>query len=473
MKAIKYLLIGALITGFSAPMVAQDVKSDIEKMTKLVKDNKGNTAAIQSEIKNFRKAYKKNAEALTALGRAYLDVKDTANAQLFAETAIKVNSKYGPGYVLMGDIEAFKDNGGEASAWFEQATVMDPQNVDGYRRYAQVNSKANPAAAVAKLEDLRKVRPDYPVDIISAEIYDKAGNIKKAVSYYDKVDRSKMEDYQLAAYSTDCYLLADYQKSLEIAEAGRTRFANNAGLNRLALFNLTELNRFPEAIAAGNALLTSDKVKLSGNDHLYLGMAYSGNKDYDNAIDQFNKAIALDANNKAMQVKIYKVLSDVYAEKGDVDSAVAAFNKYVDNADKVTAYEYSKLPNIYMAQAEKATGADQMKYYTEADKAWGVIADKFPSVADYATYQRAHIGYKLDPETKTGAAKPHYEKLIELIKAKSAPDESDKARLVEAYRYLGYYYTLHNDKALATENWKKVLEIDPENVAAKQVLGIK
>ena len=282
-----------------------------------------------------------------------------------------------------------------------------------------------------------------------------------------------MEDYQLAAYSTDCYLLADYQKSLEIAEAGRTRFANNAGLNRLALFNLTELNRFPEAIAAGNALLASDKVKLSGNDHLYLGMAYSGNKDYDNAIDQFNKAIALDANNKAMQVKIYKVLSDVYAEKGDVDSAVAAFNKYVDNADKVTAYEYSKLPNIYMAQAEKATGADQMKYYTEADKAWGVIADKFPSVADYATYQRAHIGYKLDPETKSGAAKPHYEKLIELIKAKSAPDDSDKARLVEAYRYLGYYYTLHNDKALATENWKKVLEIDPENVAAKQVLGIK
>ena len=94
-----------------------------------------------------------------------------------------------------------------------------------------------------------------------------------------------MEDYQFAAYSTDCYLLADYQKSLEIAEAGRTRFANNAGLNRLALFNLTELNRFPEAIAAGNALLASDKVKLSGNDHLYLGMAYSGNKDYDKAID--------------------------------------------------------------------------------------------------------------------------------------------------------------------------------------------
>ena len=94
-------------------------------------------------------------------------------------------------------------------------------------------------------------------------------------------------------------------------------------------------------------------------------------------------------------------------------------------------------------------------------------------MADYATYQRAHIGYKLDPETKTGAAKPHYEKLIELIKAKSAPEDSDKARLGEAYRYLGYYYLLQNDKEKADSYWKLVLEIDPNNETAKQALGVE
>ena len=133
--------------GFSAPAMSQDMKSDIENISKLVKENKSNPAAIKDEIKAFRKNYKKNAEALTALGRAYLDVKDTANAVALAENALKVNSKYGPGYVLMGDIEVAKDNGGSASAWFEQATMMDPQNIEGYRRYAQVNSKANPTMA--------------------------------------------------------------------------------------------------------------------------------------------------------------------------------------------------------------------------------------------------------------------------------------------------------------------------------------
>lgn len=240
--------------GFSAPAMSQDMKSDIENISKLVKENKSNPAAIKDEIKAFRKNYKKNAEALTALGRAYLDVKDTTNAVALAENALKVNSKYGPGYVLMGDIEVAKDNGGSASAWFEQATMMDPQNIEGYRRYAQVNSKANPTMAVMKLEELRKVRPDYPVDIISAEIFDKAGRLEKAVEYYDKVDRSQMEDYQLAAYATDCFLLGKYEKSLEIAQMGAGKFPSNSALNRLCMFNNTELKKFPEAVAAGKAL---------------------------------------------------------------------------------------------------------------------------------------------------------------------------------------------------------------------------
>ena len=32
MKAIKYLFVGALIAGFSAPVAAQDLKSDVEKI---------------------------------------------------------------------------------------------------------------------------------------------------------------------------------------------------------------------------------------------------------------------------------------------------------------------------------------------------------------------------------------------------------------------------------------------------------
>lgn len=64
MKAIKYLLAGALISVVSAPSVAQDVKSQVETITKVVVDNKSNPAAIEDQVKDFVKENKKNAEAL-------------------------------------------------------------------------------------------------------------------------------------------------------------------------------------------------------------------------------------------------------------------------------------------------------------------------------------------------------------------------------------------------------------------------
>ena len=473
MKSIKYFFIGALLMGFSAPAMSQDMKSDIENITKLVKENKSNPAAIKDEIKAFRKNYKKNAEALTALGRAYLDVKDTTNAVALAENALKVNSKYGPGYVLMGDIEVAKDNGGSASAWFEQATMMDPQNIEGYRRYAQVNSKANPTMAVMKLEELRKVRPDYPVDIISAEIFDKAGRLEKAVEYYDKVDRSQMEDYQLAAYATDCFLLGKYEKSLEIAQMGAGKFPSNSALNRLCMFNNTELKKFPEAVAAGKALFACEGAKISGNDHLYYASALKGNKEFDSAIEQYNKAAEVAPEDKDLQISVYRDLSEVYGLKGDIDKAVENFNKYIEISPKRTASMYGQLAALYKNQASKVEGAEMEKYLLEADKVYATIAEQFPTFADYATLQRAHIGFQLDPETKTGAAKPHYEKLVEIVKGHETMDDRDKANLLEAYRYLGYYYTLAKEDAKAAEYWNKVLELDPENAAAKAALGIK
>ena len=86
---------------------------------------------------------------------------------------------------------------------------------------------------------------------------------------------------------------------------------------------------------------------------------------------------------------------------------------------------------------------------------------------------RARINSNLDPETKEGLAKPFYEAIVNSLANKTDRDKADNARLTEAYRYLGYYYLVKNDKAMADGYWKKVLEIDPENETAKQALGIK
>ena len=53
----------------------------------------------------------------------------------------------------------------------------------------------------------------------------------------------------------------------------------------------------------------------------------------------------------------------------------------------------------------------------------------------------------------------------------------DNARLVECYRYLGYYYLLQMEKDPAaketsTSFWNKILAIDPNNEIAKQALTL-
>ena len=56
--------------------------------------------------------------------------------------------------------------------------------------------------------------------------------------------------------------------------------------------------------------------------------------------------------------------------------------------------------------------------------------------------------------------------------AKPTKDETDNERLIESYRYMGYYFLLQKDKANSVMYWNKILEIDPENAMAKQALGL-
>ena len=72
MKAIKYLVAGALMLSIAAPTMAQDVKSQVDAITKVIVDAKGDVNATKSQVKDFMKVNKKNADALAGLGRAFL-----------------------------------------------------------------------------------------------------------------------------------------------------------------------------------------------------------------------------------------------------------------------------------------------------------------------------------------------------------------------------------------------------------------
>ena len=104
MKAIKYVLMGVLLAGFSATANAQE-----EELNAAINAIKTNAADKGDLAKTAYKKNKKDAEALMKVARAYFEQKDTAGAILFANYANEAGKpkyQYAPAYLLLGDIEA-------------------------------------------------------------------------------------------------------------------------------------------------------------------------------------------------------------------------------------------------------------------------------------------------------------------------------------------------------------------------------
>lgn len=479
MKKIKYMFIGALMTVISAPVMAQtDAASIGMEATKII--SSVSDAKLQAkQIDALAKPFKKDAKALANIGRAYMAVKDFANADKYADMAIKANKNSAEGYVLKGDICSLQDDGGAASTWYEQAVYFDPKDPEGYRKYAVINSKTSPSVAVAKLEELRAQRPDYPVDLIAAEIQSRAGKLDAAISYYDKVDKSQMKDYQLTDYALDLFLKQNFEKSLSVSSYGNEKFPRYGALNRLTMYNQVNLKNYEEAVKYGDRLFNeSDSAKFNAIDYQNYGVAKQSLKLYDEAVAAFSTVLALDDVNEDTKNDLRKNISDAYKEKGDYAQAGEWYGKYLDvkKAKGISAYDISNHAAIYTAQANDAntTAEQKTEALKKADEIYAMMAEKFSSVADFATLQRAHIPFMLDPEDKAGAAAPHYEKLIELINAKSDKNATDTKRLLESYNYLTVYYLkIANDLSKAKEYATLLQGIDPTNELATTVLGLK
>ena len=475
MKAIKYLFMGALMIGFSTQSMAQDgSQADVNAVKNIISSK---PADLDKQMKPFYKANKKNAENLIAFGRAFFEAKDTARAREYAHYALDAKkNKFAPAFVLLGDIEALADKGGEAAAQYNQAIYADPKNAEAYFKYANVYRKISPSEAIAKLEELRTQRPDVAVDALAGRIYYNANDFDKALSYYDKADRTKMEDRDLSDYAMAAYFKQQNQKSLDIAKYGLTRKPRHAAFNRLAFFNSTDLKKFDDALMYADALFNrSDSAKFSYYDYTYYGNAYNGAKMSDKAIEMYQKALQMeDMDNKDKRAGVIKQLSDAYLEKEDFPNAIKHYQDYLSNIEKPSANDLAGLASLHMQHGSSLSANEQIEAYQRADAAYADLANKYENAIEYATFMRARVNSQMDPDQSKGLALPYYQKLADLIGPKAEKDNTDKARVNESYRYLIAYYLIQkDDKATAKQYAQKLIELDPESEIAKQVLDMQ
>lgn len=473
MKAIKYLVAGALMLSIAAPTMAQDVKSQVDAITKVIVDAKGDVNATKNQVKEFMKTNKKNADALAGLGRAFLAAKNFEQAKLYADQAMKIGKNNAAGYILRGDIASAEDDGGLAASYYEMATQQAPQEPSAYVKYARVYQKVDPKGAVAMLEKLRTVKPDYPVDAAAGYMYSSNNQLKSAMSYYDKVqDVTALEDYILFDYASTAYVLEEYDKAVKLAQAGLQKYPQYGSFNRIALYGSDKQKQYGEAVNYGKQLFsTTDTIKYTPNDYIYYADALVNTGDIDGAVAAYKHIPEVDASNK----DVNKYISEAYAKGKKFTEAVAAYEQYLkDKGEDVTYKEYDDFADIYLEQAESAaTDAEKKAALKKAADIYGLIAEKFDYAAIYAVSKQATAYYQINPDLKAGAALPYYKKLIELINSKDDKTDADKKKLATAYQYLAVHF-IQNDKVAEAKQWaSKLLEVRPDDETGKQIMNLK
>lgn len=477
MNTIKNIFLGAALTVIAAPVFAQTTADNVgleaSKIIKSTPDAKLQAKAITALAKPF----KKDAKALSDIGRAFLQSKDYDNAKKYGELAVAANKKSAVGYILLGEIAAAQEDGGTATMQYQQAMMMDPKDPEGYRRYAAAVSRVNPQDAIETLEKLRAQRPDYPVDLIAAEIQGNAQNYDAAISYYDKVDKSKMKDYQITNYAFYLMVKQNYDKSLQVSNYGNKAFPTYGPLNRISMYNNVSLKNFDEALVYADRLFNkSDTVTINAMDHQMHGLALSGVKRYEDAISAYKKVLSMDDASASTKNEVYKSVSDAYKEMGNYALAAENYETYLKGISAPSAFVVANLAAIYTAEArDENTSADRKAIaVAKADEVYAKMVEQFPQVADYATQQRAQITYILDPEGLEGKAQPHYLKLAELVEAKAEKGKTEMTRLKEAYTYLMVYNFKIADDVEASKSYaNKILEIAPEDALAKQIAELE
>lgn len=474
MKTKRYLLAGALVLGLSTSAFAQDnsYEAALNPIISALKASPNDPKAGKDAVKAYMKAFKKDEKALVALGNVYLSQRNYQSAKDVANLVVTNKKMNGSlGYLLLGDIAALEDsigNAGAAAQQYQTAISLDPHNVEAYERYARVYRHVNSDVAVQKLEELRRIEPNYPVEATAAEIMFNDRKYTEALEWYNKANTSYLTEDHFYRYGYTAVLCGKYDKAIEVANIGLQKFPNSEYVSRVGMMGATEKGDYAKALSFANTMFAGSGQKVA-NDYAVYGKALCGNKQYDEALTNLNKALEMDKDN----IEPMKAIADVYAAQGNEDKSLEVQMEYLSKSKRANSNDWLKLAQTYVDKANKAAEAKNIEERNAAlDKAIDVyesMLTKFPSISDYIWLNQSEAARLKNDADQVAAI---YKKVAAFEEAKPSLNAEAKTYLEMVYYGLGYYYSKKGDKATGDSYFKKVLEINPNHPNAKEALGM-
>lgn len=392
----------------------------------------------------------KDPETFLALGDFYaMQTKNTEAYPMYLR-ALDINPNLNRAHVQIGRMYKMAFAFPEAETELQKATASDPNYGPAYRELAE--------------NEMQWSRAD--VKNAEAKRAEALSNMRKYLDLTDKSFESRLRYAQFLVYAGDFATLEKEVATLKADPGNPKEFV----VIRMRGYSAIENKNYEQGVKYMNELFArkQDESRILGDDYLYLGKAYAGTGNDSLAVINITKAVELDSTKVEELAEVGKKL---YGAK-KFDKAIPVFKKVI----ALNAKNPSMAMNNYylgLAAYVKSEAKDRA-LLVEADSALSRVIKLAPEY-DPAFLYRARINKAIDvidnPETQKGIAVPFYEAFINLVTVTKPEKAAANAKnLVDAYNYLGFYYS-GIDKEKAKDYFNKTLAIDPQNTYAAD--GIK
>ena len=455
---------------------------------------KGNAKAAEELFKKATGLAKKDPAVQTTIAEVYVNVGDFENAKATLDKARKINNKFSGIYIVEGDMLMKQVKVGDACARYENAILFNNTDKVAYLKLAQVYKDINTTIALQYLDKLVALDPNYiPAYAVYGDIYrdERIRMYSKALDAYEKfIAIPGVPLLQHERYAQLLFFTNQFEKAAEQIKYVRANDPDNLVMKRLEAYTNFHLEKY----ALGLEQMTRFLELMPQERHIYLdyftlGQLALKEKQYEKALKAFRKAIEMDSSKTEVlkEAATAATSSELYPE------AIAYYEKYLKldpSADANDYYAYAKAcysaAQYFITPGNVPTDPEAMakfesdfkNYVKKGDNAYAEIIKRKPDL--YIGYSgRANINSMLDKfeidrtgKMTVGYAKPYFDEVLPILQNNNG-DGSKNSLIIETYRYMAnYYLAVENNMPAVIDYNKKILQIDPNDEAAKKTLQL-
>ncbi len=442
-RSLQQALLLLILAAFAAG--AAPAQEDLEKGKKELQA--GNVEKAIDLLKDFISDHETNPKGYVWLARAYLS-KDSLQK---AETElIKGRALADPDaeiYLMLGDIYLLKKQYVAAEQQYARATDFDSTDVALYLKLADAQMKARQYNPVAKTYDtILKLEPSNLIALRGlSSLYMKAKQYSNALPVLERLYPFEPDSIETQYnYVKALFETRNYERMIPVAE---TLFQKDASLSDVQSM-LGEAYKATKAFDRVVEIYSARPAgSLSADEMVSLAKAYR-------SLDQFDKAVAAYESVLLKEPDRCDILYDMgttYMKVKDYQRAIEMFEKKVA-CDTSSGYRFASHLNSAMSYM-------QVKDFKSAEEQTLRSLELRPgNVQGWVTLAQNYV--QMGNLAKQRAA---YKKVIDLGTADTTVNGKYDRALEEAYRMEGVQDLLEKKYASAVDLLKKSIQLNPRH----------